>query len=362
MLRPRVNTKARVLKDKGKAATLFMRQPARLLLIGIAIAAGAMAQINNSVENIFHPASTPAQHIFDLSLLLMAICAAIFLVVAGLLTYVLIRFRRKNTGDEHEPAQLYGSNQIEIAWTVIPILIVLVLTMATARVISAIQSRPNPDDALQVTVVGHQWWWEFRYPGLGIVTANELHVPVSSQTIQKLTFLKLQSADVAHSFWVPRLNVKTDVIPGRINTMWLEPKQNGTFLGNCAEYCGTQHANMLLRVIVHTPDDFNQWAAQQKTVAANDPQVQAGRAVFLGLSCVNCHTVSGTTAKGVFGPDLSHLMSRETLAAGVMPNGVTNLRAWIQDPQVSKPGNLMPNMQLTDKELDQVVAYLGTLK
>ncbi|HEV2687349.1 MAG TPA: cytochrome c oxidase subunit II [Bryobacteraceae bacterium] len=339
-----------------------MNRTNRSLGLGLAGAGVAMAQINNSVENVFQPASTPAQHIFDLSLLVMAICGAIFLIVGGLLAYTLVRFRRRHVSDEHEPAQVYGSNQIEIAWTVLPILVVLVLTMATARVISAVQNRAATADALQVTVVGHQWWWEFRYPALGIVTANELHVPASSGIAQKLTFLKLQSADVAHSFWVPRLAGKTDVIPGRINSMWLEPKQTGTFLGNCAEYCGTQHANMLLRVIVHTPEEFEQWAAQQKIAAAVDPQAQSGRALFLSLSCVNCHTVSGTTASGTFGPDLSHLMSRETLGAGVIPNGVTNLRSWIQDPQALKPGNLMPNMQLNDKELDQVVAYLATLK
>ncbi|HYL78458.1 MAG TPA: cytochrome c oxidase subunit II [Bryobacteraceae bacterium] len=350
------------MPEEGPHRATYMRVEHRLLALAFGGIPLAMAQTNNSVENMFKPVSTPAQHIVDVSILVLAICAVIFLIVGGLLAYTLVRYRRRSVTDEHEPAQVYGSNQIEIAWTVLPIIVVLVLTMATARVISAIQNRANPADALQVTVVGHQWWWEFRYPGLGIVTANELHVPASTATIQKLTFLKLQSADVAHSFWVPRLAGKTDVIPGRVNTMWLEPKQTGTYLGNCAEYCGTQHANMLLRVIVHTPEEFEQWAAQQKTAAVVDPQVQNGRALFLSLSCVNCHTVSGTTAAGTFGPDLSHLMGRETLASGAIPNGVTNLRSWIQDPQAIKPGNLMPNMQLNDKELDQVVAYLGSLK
>jgi cytochrome c oxidase subunit 2 len=321
----------------------------------------ALGQTVHSVGNIFKPQATPAESVYHLSLLVMTVCAAIFLVVAGLLTFTIVRFRRKKD-DRHEPAQVYGSNHIEIAWTVIPILIVFVLTMATARVVVAIQTKSAPKDALQVTVIGHQWWWEFRYPDLGIVTANELHVPVSTGLKPAVTFLKLQSADVAHSFWVPQLSGKTDLIPNRTNSMWIDPRQEGTFLGNCAEYCGTQHANMLLRVIVQSPADFEKWAASQKLSASRDSRMEAARAAFLSLSCVNCHSVSQTSAAGTFGPDLSHLMSRETLGAGVIPNTAENLRAWVRDPQAIKPGNLMPNMQLNDRELDEVVTYLSTLK
>jgi cytochrome c oxidase subunit 2 len=246
-----------------------------------------------------------------------------------------------------------------MAWTVIPVLIVFVLTMATARVVIAIQNKPVPKDALHVTVVGHQWWWEIRYPDLGIVTANELHVPVNTADRPAFAFLTLQSADVAHSFWVPQLAGKTDVIPNRTNTMWIDPRVTGTFLGNCAEYCGMQHANMLLRVIVQPQADFERWAAGEMTAAGSQAR---GRAAFLSLSCVNCHTVSGTSAAGTFGPDLSHLMGRTTLASGMIPNTAENLRAWVKDPQVIKPGNFMPNMQLNAPELDAVVSYLSSLK
>src|SRR5262249_20252790 len=157
------------------------------------------------------------------------------------LTFTIIRYRRKKD-EAGEPAQVYGSNRIEIAWTVLPVLIVVVLTMATARAVVEVQNKSMPADALQVTVIGHQWWWEIRYPGLGIVTANELHVPLSTATKAAPAFLTLDSADVAHSFWVPQLAGKTDLIPGHVNTMWIDPRQEGTFLGNCAEYCGTQHA------------------------------------------------------------------------------------------------------------------------
>jgi cytochrome c oxidase subunit 2 len=321
----------------------------------------ALGQSVHSVGNIFKPLATPAESVYHLSLLVLGVCAAIFLVVAGLLTFTIARFRRK-TDDGNEPAQVYGSNRIEIAWTVIPILIVFVLTMATARVVVAIQNKHVPTDALQVTVIGHQWWWEIRYPNLTIVTANELHVPVSTAASPALTFLKLESADVAHSFWVPQLSGKTDLIPNRTNSMWIDPRQEGTILGNCAEYCGTQHANMLLRVIVQSPEDFKKWVAAQKLDASSDSLIEAARARFLSLSCVNCHTVSGTSASGTFGPDLSHLMSRGTLGSGVISNEPENLRAWVKDPQAIKPGNLMPNMQLDSRELNEVVTYLSSLK
>jgi cytochrome c oxidase subunit 2 len=340
----------------------FSRRFASLYCLTIAVASGETVY---PVGNIFDPKATPAEVVYRLSLVVMGICAVIFLVVAGLLAYTIVRYRGKKD-DHNEPAQVYGSNRIEIAWTVVPILIVLVLTLATARVVTAIQGKRAEADALQVTVVGHQWWWEIRYPALGIVTANELHVPLSSAAKPAPTFLTLQSADVAHSFWVPQLAGKTDLIPNRTNTMWIDPTQEGTYLGNCAEYCGMQHANMLLRVVVQSPAEFGKWATAQKTDqksdSVSDASVAAGRATFLSLSCVSCHAVSGTPASGTFGPDLSHLISRSTLGSGVMPNTPQNLRAWIKDPQTIKPGNLMPNMQLNSKELDEVTAYLSSLK
>ena len=316
----------------------------------------------NRVTSIFEPLSTPAQAIYEISLLVLAICAAIFLVVAGMLAYTIIRFRRRPGDEGREPPQVYGSNQIELAWTVVPILIVFVLILATARAIYDVQGAIPPADAINVTVVGHQWWWKIHYPKLGIVTANELHVPVSESSKRQPTFLKLESADVAHSFWVPQLAGKTDLIPNRENRMWIEPTQPGTYIGNCAEYCGLQHARMLLRVIAHAPADFETWVAAQQMPPVEDAQTQAGHNVFFSTSCINCHAIRETKANGKFGPDLTHLMSRQTLGAGVIANTEENLRAWVRDPQHIKPGALMPNMQLTNDELDQVVAYLLTLK
>lgn len=323
-----------------------------------------LAQANgpSTVTNIFHPLSTPAVYVHELSLLVLAICAVIFLIVGGLLTYTVIRFRRRSNDDGGEPPQIYGSNQIELAWTVLPILIVFVLILVTARTVADVQNALQPPDAMKLTIVGHQWWWEVRYPDLGIVTANEVHLPVSDPAKRKLSFLQLESADVAHSFWVPQLAGKTDAIPNRTNQMWVEPMQTGTYLGNCAEYCGTQHARMLIRVIVHTPEDFENWATHQQKTAVEDPQARQGRDIFLSTSCINCHTVHGTGANGKFGPDLTHLMSRETLASGATSNSPEKLRVWVHDPQAIKIGCLMPNMQLTENQLDPIVAYLLTLK
>jgi len=333
-----------------------------LRVAGLLFAAMSFGQAVHPVANMFRPRATPAESVFNISMLMLAICGAIFVIVAGLLAFTIVRFRRRKVDDGREPAQVYGGNRIEIAWTVIPILIVLTLGMATARAVVEVQNKRMPVDALKVTVIGRQWWWEFRYPDLGVVTANELHVPVSTVAQPAVTALTLESIDVAHSFWVPQLAGKTDLIPGITNHMWIDPRQEGTFLGNCAEYCGTQHANMLLRVVVEPAADFEKWAAAQKMNAASDPQLESARNTFLSLNCINCHTVSGTIAKGTFGPDLSHLMSRTTLASGMISNTPGNLHAWVKDPQAIKRGNLMPNMQLNPRELDEVVKYLSSLK
>ena len=347
---------------KSLGSLLVGRKIALRLALATFVLSGTVYAAPDQVTNIFKPLSTPAESVYQAALLTMAVCAVIFLIVGGLLAYTTIRFRRRAADDGLEPPQIYGSNQIELAWTVLPVLIVFVLILVTSRTIADVQNKPAAPDSLKVTVVGHQWWWEIRYPDLGIVTANEIHVPVSDAAKPRQTFLRLESADVAHSFWVPQLAGKTDLIPNRVNRMWIEPKQVGTYLGNCAEYCGTQHARMLLRVIVHEPDDFARWAAAQQQNGAEDPQVKAGRDVFFSTSCVNCHTISGTSARGRFGPDLTHLMSRDTLASGAAPNTPEKLRAWVRDPQTIKDGSLMPNMQLTEQELDQLVSYLLTLK
>jgi cytochrome c oxidase subunit 2 len=318
----------------------------------------------SQIPSIFRPQSTPAHSIFHLSLLVLAITGAIFAVVFSLLAYSVRKFRQRDDDDDREPPQVYGSNQVELAWTVIPVLIVLVLFLATARVIHSIQDAPKPAGAIEVIAIGHQFWWEFRYPALGVVTANELHVPVSNSSSPTPTFLTLLSADTDHSFWVPRLAGKTDLIPNHVNHTWIDPEQTGVYLGQCAQYCGVQHAKMLLRVYVDSPEQFAQWVQAQKTPAAsaNGDAVAAGRRIFETTACVNCHAVSGTIATGHFGPDLTHLMSRDTIAAGAAANTPENLRTWIQNPDAIKPSSLMPAMQLSNHDLDALTAYLETLR
>jgi len=336
-----------------------------VLLAGILLAArlcNATASDDNAVPSIFQPHSTPAESIYHLSVFVLAITAVIFLVVFGLLAYAVVKFRSQAAGAEREPAQVYGSTQIELAWTIIPILIVVVLFLATARVIHAIQDAPKPATAMEVTAIGHQFWWEFRYPRLGVVTANELHVPVSDPSHPTPTFLKLLSADTDHSFWIPQLAGKTDLIPNHPNETWLDPHETGLFLGQCAQYCGTQHAKMLLRVYVDSPENFKAWLQEQQQPANKNEKEAAGRRVFETTACLNCHAINGTNGNGRFGPDLTHLMSRQTIASGAAENNPQNLRLWIQNPDAIKPGSLMPAMKLSDSDLDALVRYLVTLQ
>jgi cytochrome c oxidase subunit 2 len=324
-----------------------------------------------SPTSIFAPASTPASEIASLSALVIGVMAAIFICVATCLVFVLIAFRRRRGDNGAEPPQVYGSLQVELAWTVIPLLTVVVLFLAAARVVLGVQAPAPPPGALRVVAIGRQFWWEFRYPELGIVTANELHVPVSDPARPTPTFIELRSADTDHSFWVPRLGGKTDLIPNRVNTTWFDPSATGLYVGQCAQYCGTQHAKMLLRVYVDSREDFDRWVqSQRQPVEARDERherderdaVAEGRRVFESAACGNCHAIAGTTAAGRNGPDLTHLMSRETIGSGIVPNTVENLRAWIADPKSLKPGVRMPAMQLSDSELNAVTAYLASLR
>ena len=322
-------------------------------------------QAADTISSIFAPVSTPAVKEADLAKVVLVLSAVVFVIVAGLVAYSIVRFRAPGVEQNTEPPQIYGSAQVEAAWTVVPLIIVIVLVLATGRVIHEVQAAPQPPNAIEVTVVGRQWWWEIRYPKLGVVTANEVHVPVSDSVTRRPTFLTLESADVAHSFWVPRLAGKTDLIPNKTNRMWVEPHEPGTYLGQCAEYCGTQHAHMLLRVVAEPPDQFARWVEQQRraaTAAPTDSVVAAGRRAFLGTACISCHTVAGTVANGRYGPDLTHLMSRGTIGAGVAPNTRERLRSWIRNPDDLKHGVLMPAMQLDDAQLDQLVEYLLTLR
>ena len=333
--------------------------------------------------SIFDPVSPPAESIRSLSVLVLAITGFIFVVVEGILIYSIVRFRRRADDGTAEPPQVYGSKPIEIAWTAAPALIVFVLALVTARTLWEVNVPPpqpkEGDNTLFVTVVGRQWWWEYTYDHYNgkpiravgrdgretdqpVITANELHIPAGEDGTPRPVFLTLKSADVCHSFWVPRLGGKTDLIPGRTNSMWFRTDRPGLYVGQCAEYCGTQHANMLIRVVVDSPRDFDAWLENERKPAADDPDAGAGRSALLAQSCVNCHRVRGTPANGGYAPDLTHLMSRQTLAAGMVPNTPENLRRWVADPQQIKTGCLMPAFGLDDRQRDDIVRCLETLR
>jgi cytochrome c oxidase subunit 2 len=354
--------------------------------------------------SIFDPVSPPAESIRTLSILVLAITGFIFVAVEGILIYSLVRFRRRAAAGsppgadatglptparETEPPQVYGSKPIEIAWTAAPALVVFILVLVVTRTLWEVNVPPpepqEGDNTLFVTVVGRQWWWEYTYDHyngrkLGFTTANELHIPVGDEGVPRPVYLTLKSADVVHSFWVPRLAGKTDVVPGRVNSMWFRTDRRGLYVGQCAEYCGTQHANMLIRVIADSPSDFDRWMDLQRQdrwpirddPRLHDKRVRAGEKAFLGQSCVNCHAVRGTPAKGGYAPDLTHLMSRRTLASGMIANDPedfplddledSKLLAWVADPQKIKPGCLMPAFGLGDRERDNLVRYLLTLR
>lgn len=356
-----------------------LRLPIDWLFSPAFLQAAGLKAAEHRIADIFRPLGSQAESEQQIAYLTFAITGAIFVVVAGIIVYTIARFRRRSNDNSHqEPAQVYGSNQIEVAWTVIPILIVFVLIGVSGRVIASLQNASPPQRTVKIRIVGHQWWWEVHYPDYGFVTANEVHLPASTPGRPAAAYLTLESQDVIHSFWIPQLSGKTDLVPNRSNYLWIDAKEPGVYLGNCAEYCGTQHANMLLRVVADTPAEWKAWTANQQRPAVGSAaaggvagavlkpvvaeEERTPRETFESLSCVSCHMVKGTAAAGQFGPDLTHLMSRSTLGAGVLDNTHRNLREWIDDPHEAKPGCLMPSMKLTPKELDSVVSYLETLK
>ncbi len=331
------------------------------LLPGIAQAQDS--QQVRSIQNIFAPVGAPAEILNQTAILVLLICLVIFVVVGGLLFYAVVRYRQRSTDDDtDEPPQVYGSTAIELAWTVPPILIVVVLALATARTVGEIQNPQFAADPLKLRIVGHRFWWELRYPKYNIVTANEIHVPVSYLSAPRPVELTLTSADVVHGFWVPQLNGKQWLVPDRENKWWIQPTSLGIYLGNCTVLCGLQHANMLLRVVVESPEDFDKWVAREQRPPDIDPNTEGGQKAFEANSCGSCHTIDGTTSNGIFGPNLTHFMSRQTLGSGVAPNDDANLKSWLRDPQVLKPGCDMPDMKLNPKQVDDIMAYLRTLK
>lgn len=280
--------------------------------------------------------------------------AILFILVQGLLIYIMLRFRAKGT-EATNPEQIHGNTRLEIAWTILPVFILLHIGIPTVAFIFKSQAEAA-EDAIVVNAVGRQWWFAFEYPELGVTTANELHVPLGEQVE-----IRLQSDNVIHSLWAPQLFAKRDMIPGRLNRITFRAEKVGMYLGQCAEYCGDSHALMKFRVFVDTPEDFQKWVAAQKTpvvAAAED----AGYAAFAQAGCVACHRVDGTPAVGTAGPDLTHVGSRSRIASGILDNNAENLEKWILDPPGVKPGSKMPNLKLSPENAKTISNWLLTLK
>ncbi len=357
----------------GISRVLLALCAANLLLGGILLAEDATPGDTNAVPTLktlqgdrntlmLEPESPPARTIAEVFYLVLGIVVAIFLLVFVPLVWMLFRFRMRKEDEGIEPPQIYGSNPIELVWTVGPAIIVFILFLVTARSIFEIEAAVPPADAVHVRVIGHQWWWEYEYPEYGFITANELHAPLAKDGSPRPVYLDLESADVIHSFWLPQLSGKTDLIPGRVNHLWFAAEKPGWYKGQCAEYCGTQHAHMWLRVKSESDQDFSAWVKNEQRDASIDPSVVEGRTLFMKNACANCHTIRGTTAKGKFAPDLTHLMSRKTIASGILPNNRNYLLQWVRNPQTLKQGCNMPDMKLTQNEVKKIVDFLLTLQ
>jgi len=282
----------------------------------------------------------------------------VFVLVEGLLVFALIRFRHRE--GRPAPRPTHGHTLMEIAWTLAPAAILVFVAVPTVRTIFATAGEA-PADAVKVDVIGHQWWWEFRYRELGLVTANELHVPLG-RTAQ----LSITSADVIHSFWIPGLGGKRDATPGHVTRIAFHPEQVGEYAGQCAEFCGVSHANMRLRVVVDSDSVFGRWAAVQlagPAAPAPGSAAERGKTIFARSACIGCHTIQGVSP-GVIGPNLTHVGRRTTIASGLFPNDSAHLARWIADAPSLKPGALMTRMQppLTDADIAALVAYLQSLQ
>lgn len=320
-----------------------------------------------NIQSASETAGDNAGSIWGLFVPIFWLSVVIFVLVQGALIWAVIRFRYKD-GDP-VPPQLHGNTKVEVAWTIAPAVILAIILVPTITTIADLAS--EPDDANVVDVIGHQWWWEFEYGDEAITTGNVMHLPVD-QPVQ----LRMTASDVLHSFYAPQLFGKQDLIPGRQTNIYFTPEETGEFYGQCYEFCGIQHANMHFRIVVHEQEDYQAWVEDQQAGAAEpeeDTEVARGKEVFFqdGAACHACHTIDGavaedgTEAVGEVGPNLTNIGDRPILGAGALENTPENLGQWIRDNQDVKPGNEMPEFsedQLSDEDLDALIAYLSSLQ
>jgi cytochrome c oxidase subunit 2 len=326
------------------------RRAARVVAAGFLLSLSGCERAPSMLE----PAGPAATRIEGLWWLIFWIATVVFVIVCGFLVVAIVRGRKQEADVRKEVR--WGEPFIVLSGVVLPSAILIGVFSLSLGDIRAL-SRTGEAATLQIEVTGHDWWWEARYPN-GAVVANEIHIPVG----QPVRF-RLETADVIHSFWVPRLQAKTDMITGRVNHMWLEAATPGRYRGQCAEFCGLQHANMVFFIVAQPQERFDAWVAQAAQPAAPATGSAAeGREVFLSSTCVGCHAIKGTSADATIGPDLTHVAQRRTLFAGTVANTPENLEQIIVDPQSIKPGAAMPPTQLSPEELSALVDYLEGLE
>jgi cytochrome c oxidase subunit II len=336
---------------------MIARGQRRRLCTGLLVALGLVAGgcSFDTPLTTAHARSDFARDILGLYGLITWITVGIAVVVCAALIWILLRFRERPGAPM--PRQIHGHTGLEILWIVVPALLLVVIAVPTAQITFRTQ-RAAPPEMLDVTVRAWQWWWEFRYPTLGVVTANELHLPVD-----RPVRLRLEGPDIIHSFWVPLLGGKRDVIPGRTNWIVMTPDTPGEYRGLCAEFCGASHANMRFRVFVREPEAFERWVEAQRAPAVEprtDDEME-GRSIYARSACVACHTIRDVST-GVIGPDLTHFGSRRRLAADMFDNTADNVTAFLLDPDALKPGVKMPALGLTEAQARAVAAYLLSLE
>ncbi len=306
------------------------------------------------------PESDLARILQDLFTQIVVLAVVVFIIVEGALLWAILRFRAGSSS--HMPKQTHGNTRVEIAWTIAPTLVLVAIAVPTVRAVFETYNPPNVANPIRIVAVGHQWWWEFQYPDLNIITANEIVFPAGQQVN-----LEIKSADVIHAFWIPKLGGKRDAIPMRTNVLWWTADQPGVYYGQCTQLCGTSHANMRLRAIVKTDAEWQAWLSAMGAATGVPPSsapenVQRGYQLVSTGACIGCHAIKGTSLAARVGPDLTRFGDRTTLGSGLYPNDDAHLIAWLRDPQGSKPGNKMPNLALTEEDAAAIAAYLHSLK
>lgn len=311
---------------------------------------------------LFHTQSPQTEAIASLLRAVLSLSAIVFAIVAGLVAISLLR--RRSASVQPDPRGGGRGARIEVAWTVITLVVLSALFVATVRAMARIDAPLDPSQPPDLVVTGHQWWWEARYPSEvrypnGVITSSEIHIPAGRRLL-----VRIDSADVIHDFWVPELARKMDAVPGRDGYIWLEAYRPGRYQGMCSEFCGAQHAWMRFVVIAETEADFSRWLESQSRPATEPSEGVAveGASLFLSKKCGDCHAISGTTARGGNGPDVTHILSREFLGSGISKNSPEALALWLTNPQAAKPGNRMPDVHLSASEARALGAYLGTLR